>query len=211
MGRKILIYLTSQWHDDVSFKFCSHHNTQLPSPAAPHSLTLILSRDNLTCWDSVSPLHLQLNLTKHLSIKSQIIFKSRLRAFQNRIFQAHFCSFIGCHWFSSETSSLEVSKQPNSFAFYNLPSKLSYFPSPSSPDSAWPDATHCSHKKSINTQFPPMFRAATCARIISKEFSVVKIFVTVMWKNIELYSFDCLAFIQQLAAKQLNRDVIASQ
>ena len=56
-----------------------------------------------------------------------------------------------------------------------------------------------------------MFRAATCARIISKEFSVVKIFVTVMWKNIELYSFDCLAFIQQLAAKQLNRDVIASQ
>ena len=67
-----------------------------------------------------------------------------------------------------------------------------------------PDATHCSHKKSINTQFPPMFRAATRAsqNNLQRIFCREKYLYQSSEKNISFYSFDCQSLIQQLAAIQ---------
>ena len=57
-----------------------------------------------------------------------------------------------------------------------------------------------------------MFRAATCARIIYKECSVVKnICISSVEKYLFIHSIVSPYSERQLAAIQRNRDVIASQ
>ena len=131
------------------------------------------------------PLQPQLVLTKHLSIKFEmfyefnsitLIFIERREAFRQQAFKLSNLHFpICCVNFNISCSP------PNKPVRWLLP-----------------DATHCSHKKSINTQFPPMFRSATCARIIPKEFSEKYLYHWI--KYIFFYSFHCQFLIQQLAA-----------